>query len=82
MPLSFVVLLPSPLHFTTMYPQWFLLPLYFSRTSSQACNILFLKVFHRLGRLPPTNSLTLSLREEYRYDKHDLRVLLRQKYMT
>ena len=39
---------------------WFLLPFFFPHTSSQACSILFLKVFHRLGK--STNSLTVFLK--------------------
>ena len=39
---------------------WFFLPFFFPHTSSQACSILILKVFHRLGASTSTNSLTLS----------------------
>ena len=39
---------------------WFFLP-FFPHISSQACIILFLKVFHRLGASTSTNSLTLEI---------------------
>ena len=39
---------------------WFFLSFSFPHTSSQACSILFLKAFHKLGASTSTNSLTLS----------------------